>query len=81
MWEGWLPAGLLARMRVAVLDRRARDPYALWDASVARARGRVRPFLQLTNIAGAAYEEIAGVRMPGRGITGGIELVLLDPQR
>ncbi len=81
MWEGWLPAGLLARMRVAVLDRRARDPYALWDASVARARGRVRPFLQLTNIAGAAYEEIAGVRMPGRGITGGIELVLLGPQR
>lgn len=81
MWEGWLPGGLLARTRLAVLDRRARDTYTLWDASVARARGRVRPFLQLTNIAGANYEEIAGVRMPGRGIAGGVELVLLGPLR
>jgi iron complex outermembrane recepter protein len=76
MWEGWLPGGLLGRARVSVLERRGRDPYAVWDASLVRARSRVRPYLQLTNIGGAGYQEVLGVRMPGRGIAGGVELVL-----
>lgn len=75
-WEGWLPGGWLGRVRTSVLDRRARETYAIWDASLARARSRLRPFIQLSNITGTSYQEVPGVRMPGRTITGGVELVL-----
>ena len=76
LWEGWLPGGLLGRVRLGVLERRARDPYAVCDASLARARGRLRPDVHFTNKGGAAYQEFTGVRMPGRGAMGGVELVL-----
>ncbi len=76
-WEGALAGGFIARARVGVTDRRARDPYAIWDAGAAYARGRVRPFLQLTNLTAASYQEVLGVSMPGRGIVGGVELVII----
>ena len=75
-WDGMLPGGLLARVRLGVLSRLGRDPYAVLDVGAAYARGRVRPFLQLSNLGDAAYQEVPGVLMPGRGITGGIEIVL-----
>ena len=37
----------------------------------------MRPFLRFTNLTNADYQEILGVAMPGRGIVGGLELVLL----
>jgi iron complex outermembrane receptor protein len=74
-WTGSF-GGVLARTRVGVLDRRARDPYALWDVSAAWSKGRVRPFLQFANLSGARYQEIAGVDMPGRSVVGGVELVV-----
>ena len=78
-WSGSLGGGLVVRTRVGVLDRRARDPYALWDLYAARSRGRVRPFLQLTNLTGTSYEEIPGVAMPGRSVVGGVEVVVFGP--
>jgi iron complex outermembrane recepter protein len=75
-WQGMLPRGIVARTRVGVLDRKERDPYALWDVSAARSRGRVRPFLQLSNLTSTHYEEIQGVQMPGRSIIGGAELII-----
>ncbi len=76
-WEGAIAGGFIARARIGVTDRRARDPYAVWDAGAAYARGRVRPFLQLTNLTAASYQEVVGVSMPGRGIVGGVELVII----
>jgi iron complex outermembrane receptor protein len=76
-WQGALGGGLVARARIGALDRQARDPYAVWDAGVAYSRGRVRPFLQLMNLTATRYQEILGVPMPGRGIVGGVELVIL----
>ena len=38
------------------------------------ATGRVRPFLQLTNITSTVYQEIPLVAMPKRGVIGGVEL-------
>ncbi|HOL72748.1 MAG TPA: TonB-dependent receptor [Bryobacteraceae bacterium] len=76
-WEAALAGGFIARARLAVTDRRGRDPYAVWDAGAAYARGRLRPFLQLTNLTGTVYEEVLGVAMPGRGIAGGVELVII----
>jgi len=74
-WTGRFGA-VLVRTRVGVLDRRARDPYALWEAAAAWSRGRVRPFLQFANLGGARYQEVAGVDMPGRSMIGGVELVV-----
>lgn len=75
-WQAALPHGIAARSRVAVLNRLGRPAYTLVDASAAYGQGRIRPFLQLTNLAGARYEEIMGVAMPGRGIVGGLEFIL-----
>lgn len=72
-WQGALGSQLIARTRIGVVDRYGREPYALWDASITRSRGRVRPFLQLTNLSSTGYEEIPGVAMPKRGIVGGME--------
>ena len=79
-WEALLPYSILTRLRVGAIERYAREPYAVVDLYASRARGRVRPFLQLTNLTGAVYEEIQGVPMPGRGIVGGLD-VLIYPSR
>jgi len=80
-WEAALPAGMLARSRLGVVQRYGRDAYAVWDVYLAYNRGRIHPFLQLTNLTGASYEEIPGVVMPGRGILGGIEFVAYSAGR
>jgi iron complex outermembrane receptor protein len=75
-WNGSLRRDVVVRTRVGVLDRRGRDPYALWDLYAAFARGRVHPFLQVANVTSTHYQEILGVAMPGRTVIGGIELVV-----
>ena len=75
-WQRALPAGLLFRTRLGVLDRLARPTYALWDLYAGRSRGSIHPFLQVTNVTGTSYQEILGVEMPGRSIIGGVELAL-----
>ena len=75
-WEGTIYHGVIARTRLGVINRLARPPYALLDASAAYSKGRVRPFLQLTNLANADYQEVIGVFMPSRGIIGGMEFVI-----
>jgi iron complex outermembrane receptor protein len=74
-WQGALPGGLIARTRIGVLDRRASDPYAVWDIYVARSRGKLHPFFQIANITSTSYQEIPGVQMPSRTLIGGIELL------
>ena len=58
-----------------MLNRRAHSPYALWDVYAACSRGRVHPFVQLTNLTGTNYQEIPGVVMPGRAVVVGLEIV------
>jgi iron complex outermembrane receptor protein len=72
-WTG--TAGRLsARTRLGAQERRARSPYAIWDASLAWRGRRVSPFVQITNLANTRYEEILRVPMPGRAWLAGIEL-------
>ncbi|MBN8729126.1 MAG: TonB-dependent receptor [Acidobacteria bacterium] len=75
-WQSSLPAGLTARVRAGAVQRYARNVYGVADVYVARARGRVHPFLQLSNLTDTTYQEILGVAMPGRGFMAGIELVV-----
>jgi iron complex outermembrane receptor protein len=65
-----------ARVRAGGTQRYGLDPYGVADIYLARTRGHVRPFLQLTNFTDTRYQEIAGVPMPGRGVLGGLELSL-----
>jgi iron complex outermembrane receptor protein len=75
-WQRALLSSILFRTRVGVLDRRARDPYALWDVYAARTAGKLHPFLQVSNLTATSYQEIQGVQMPDRTVTGGIEFQL-----
>jgi iron complex outermembrane receptor protein len=75
-WQRSLPSSILLRTRIGVLDRRARDPYALWDVYAARTAGKLHPFVQVSNLTATSYQEIQGVQMPGRTVIGGMELVL-----
>jgi iron complex outermembrane recepter protein len=72
-WNGRLPGKFIARMRIGVLDRYASDPYALWDAAVAREFGHVGAHFGLANIADAHYDEIPGVVMPRRSVIFGLD--------
>ena len=78
-WKGTL-GGVVVRTRAGVVARRARSPYAVWDAAAAWTRWRVRPYLQWSNLTGTSYQEILGVLMPGRAVMGGMELVVLGPR-
>ena len=75
-WQASLAGHIVLRTRVGMLDRREREPYALWDIDAAYTRGRVHPFLQLSNLTSTSYQEIQGVNMPGRTVIGGVELIL-----
>lgn len=75
-WQTVVRRNTAVRFRVGALERLGRQPYAVWDAYAAWMRGRVRPFVQATNVANVRYEEIAGVSMPGRAVLGGVEIRL-----
>jgi iron complex outermembrane receptor protein len=52
------------------------NPYPVWDASVVHDSGKLRPYLRLGNLSNTGYQEINGVAMPGRSISGGVSLWL-----
>jgi outer membrane cobalamin receptor len=64
---------ILLQSRLGVLQRYQKDPYAVLDESIVRETGRFHPYLQMTNLTNTGYEEIIGVRMPGRSFVGGVE--------
>lgn len=68
--------GVVLRNRVGVTQRYQRNAYPVWDLSLARQRGFIHPYLQLTNLSNTGYEEIQGVRAQGHSIVGGLELTL-----
>jgi iron complex outermembrane receptor protein len=75
-WRGSIGSRVVGRTRIGIVNRLQHYPYTVWDASAGYAVGHVRPYLQLTNITNADYQEILAVAMPSRGIVGGVELIL-----
>lgn len=69
-------AGFIVRNRVGVVQRYQQDAYPVWDTSVARERGWLHPYLQITNLSNTGYEEIQGVRVQGRSFVGGLEFTI-----
>ena len=74
-WRGTVGHYVVARTRIGVVDRLSSSPYAVWDASAAWSQGRVRPFVQLTNLSNTVYQEIQAVSLPKRGVLGGVQFV------
>ncbi len=52
------------------------SPYPVWNAAITHDSGKIRPYLRLANLSNTGYQEINGVAMQGRSITGGISLWL-----
>jgi outer membrane receptor protein involved in Fe transport len=77
-WEGNLRWGLIARTRIGAQQRIGQGSYAVWDASIASTKGRVQPFLQLTNLTDTYYQQLPRVSQPSRGVIGGIKLTLVE---
>ncbi len=64
---------LSAHTQVNVVQKTTQTAYPLWDASLARNTGSIRPYLRLLNLSNTGYTEIVGVPMQGRTIMGGME--------
>ncbi len=73
--------GLMLHNRVGITQRYQHDVYPVWDAAIARERGHIRPYLQMSNLSNTGYQEIEGVPMPGRSFTGGIEILIAKSGR
>jgi outer membrane cobalamin receptor len=79
-WSGAWRDILVARARLAVVQRFRSDSYPLLEFSAARSSGAIRPYFQMLNMSNTSYQEIPGVVMPGRTVLGGFELVLPSPR-
>jgi iron complex outermembrane receptor protein len=62
-----------AHTQVNVVQKTTQTAYPLWDLSLARNTGSIRPYLRLLNLSNTGYTEIVGVPMQGRTILGGME--------
>jgi iron complex outermembrane receptor protein len=65
---------LTARTQVNIVQKTTQTAYPLWDISLARNAGSIRPYLRLLNLSNTGYQEIPQVPMQGRTIMGGMEL-------
>ncbi|CAN5539047.1 TonB-dependent receptor plug domain-containing protein [soil metagenome] len=72
---------VLISSRLGFTQRYQRDAYPVWTGTLAREAGRVHPYLQFSNLSNTGYQEISGVPMPGRSITGGVELLFSRGKR
>lgn len=61
---------------VQLTQRYQQTVYPVWNAALTHDSGRIRPYLRLSNLSNTGYQEITGVAMPGRSITGGFALQL-----
>jgi outer membrane cobalamin receptor len=61
---------------VQLAQRYQQTVYPVWNAALTYDSGRIRPYLRLSNLSNTGYQEITGVAMPGRSITGGFALQL-----
>ena len=80
-WRAQLPHGILARSRVGILDRYGYKTYGLWDVYLALSRGRIHPFIQLTNLTNTSYQEVQMVAMPGRAVVAGVEAAVFSGKK
>jgi iron complex outermembrane receptor protein len=75
-WTAALGHAVTLSNAVQIAQRYQQTVYPVWNASLTRDTGRIRPYLRLSNLGNTGYQEIAGVAMPGRAVAGGVSLWL-----
>jgi outer membrane cobalamin receptor len=73
-WTATLGHQWLVTNTVQIAERYQQTAYPVWDGAIARRTGWLRPYLRLSNLSNTGYQEISGVTMPGRAITGGVAI-------
>jgi iron complex outermembrane receptor protein len=64
-----------ARTQLGMIQKTTQAPYPLWNFSLSRGAGVVRPYLTLDNLSNTTYFEVSGppaVPMPGRSFIAGL---------
>jgi iron complex outermembrane receptor protein len=75
-WTAALPHAITVSNAVQLAERYQQRMYPVWNATVARDAGRVRPYFRVTNLSNTGFQEIVGVPMPGRALMGGFAIQL-----
>jgi outer membrane cobalamin receptor len=75
-WTIALGRAFVLSNSVQLAQRYKQTVYPVWGAAFTHDSGRIRPYLRLTNLSNTGYQEITGVAMPGRSITGGFAIQL-----
>ena len=75
-WDAVIHHDWLVRNAVQIAQRYQKSAYPVWNLACSRKSGRLRPYLRLDNLSNTGYQEISGVAMPGRSITGGLAILL-----
>jgi iron complex outermembrane receptor protein len=75
-WLGSLPHGIAFRIRAGMTQPYHADAYPLVEMAVTRDFHWAQPYAQISNLTNTGYEEIQGVRMPGRAYLIGLQLRL-----
>lgn len=75
-WDASLHGNWRIRNTVQIAQRYHQSAYPIWNAGFSRQAGLVRPYLRLDNLSNTGYQEITGVVMPGRSISGGLAISL-----
>jgi iron complex outermembrane receptor protein len=75
-WTSSLGHDFILSNQVAIVQRYQQSVYPVWNASLTHDAGKLHPYLRLANLSNTGYQEISGVNMPGRSITGGIAIWL-----
>ena len=73
-FQGPLGKGIAFTARLGAFNRSWQSAKALWDASLTYAKGRWRPFFQVSNLLNMRHEAFQGLSQPGRWIRGGVQL-------
>lgn len=73
-WDCALPHSIVLTNMLQVAQRYHQTAYPVWDASLIRSRGAVRPYVRVNNASNTGYEELTGIAMPGRAVVGGMEI-------
>ena len=75
-WTSALGHALTLSNTVQIAQRYQQTAYPVWGATLMRDAGKIRPYLRLSNLSNTGYQEISGVAMPGRSISGGFAIRL-----
>jgi iron complex outermembrane receptor protein len=75
-WTAALGRALTLTNTVQLAQRYQQTVYPVWNAALTHETGRLQPYLRFANLSNTGYQEISGINMPGRSITGGVSLRL-----